>query len=461
VNPVTRTPRPKPTPRLGWLEATILMQTLLMALLFVPGITPARTLIRAFGTLWPMLPWAAVAASGRRPPQGLRMAAMPLLMVSAGWLLLSMAHPTTNALASGAAEVLLNISIFSPAFWVPALMTDTRQVRRLLLVIFGCNVIGVLMGIGQVYRPGTFNPPHMPMMEMLRKMGATSDANVKTDDGHEFIRPPGLTDGPGGAAMSGLPVALVGLALALSPVAWWKRAAASGLALSGVAIIFFSQVRVALIVLIVGILVLAGLLALGREVRKLALLAILGSALAAGAVGWVFQTGGTSVMKRFISLTEDQSSSVYYQNRGKFVAVGLTVFLPEYPLGAGLGRYGMMNAYFGDPFAPPARAAMWAETQIEGWIINGGIVLLVAGAGAVLAALATTARVALMSPDRELRYWAMVVAAMGTSIALMALGSHPFVGPVGLQFWMLTSAVAGADAIARRDRATRRTGAGP
>ena len=166
-------------------------------------------------------------------------------------------------------------------------------------------------------------------------------------------------------------------------------------------------------------------------------------------------------MKRFLALTEDKSSDVYYKNRGRFVENGLMVLLPEHPLGAGLGRYGMMNAYFGDKFAPADRAAIWAETQIEGWVINGGIVLLVAGGGAVLTALASTARVALKSPDRELRFWAMVVAAMGATIALMALGSHPFVGPLGLQFWILMAAVAGADAIARRDAGTGRPGARP
>ena len=258
-------------PAPGWLEATILMQTALMAVMFVPGIAPARTYIRAFGTLWPLLPWAVVAASGRKPPPGLKFAALPLLTVAAGWLALSVFHPTSNSLAAAVAEALLNISIFSPAFWAPALVTDTRQVRRLLMVIFACNVLGVMMGVGQVYRPNTFNPPYMPLLEQMRRTGQEGDANVKTDDGREFIRPAGLSDAPGGAALSALPVVLVGLALALSPIAWWKRASASALALPGVAIIFFSQVRIILIVRAGGIVVLAALLAMGQGGPQMAL----------------------------------------------------------------------------------------------------------------------------------------------------------------------------------------------
>ena len=39
----------------------------------------------------------------------------------------------------------------------------------------------------------------------------------------------------------------------------------------------------------------------------------------------------------------------YQENRGIFLTYTLQELLYEYPFGAGIGRWGMMSAYFGEP----------------------------------------------------------------------------------------------------------------
>ena len=54
--------------------------------------------------------------------------------------------------------------------------------------------------------------------------------------------------------------------------------------------------------------------------------------------------------------------------------------LYEYPLGAGLGRWGMAAGYFGTAGAP----GLWAEIQITGWMIDGGVIMIVVYGGAIV-----------------------------------------------------------------------------
>ena len=73
---------------------------------------------------------------------------------------------------------------------------------------------------------------------------------------------------------------------------------------------------------------------------------------------------------------------------GAFAAGGVgeaTVgeLLSEFPLGAGVGRWGMMNVYFGNPAAFRA-APIYVEIQLTGWLIDGGIPMWLLYGGAVL-----------------------------------------------------------------------------
>ena len=80
------------------------------------------------------------------------------------------------------------------------------------------------------------------------------------------------------------------------------------------------------------------------------------------------------------------SCSTFQEERGAFLTYTLSELLFEYPLGAGIGRWGMMHVYFGD-------ASMWeappihVEIQPTGWLLDGGVPLWVAMGGAIAAGL--------------------------------------------------------------------------
>jgi hypothetical protein len=138
------------------------------------------------------------------------------------------------------------------------------------------------------------------------------------------------------------------------------------------------------------------------------------------------------------------------------VEYALTTELVEYPLGAGMGRVGMMNAYFGNPMAPPDCSSLYAETQIEAWVIDGGVPLLLGSLAALAVALWSAARIALRGADRELSYWAIVVVVFGAIACLLSLGSMPFLSQIGIQAWVLLGGLFGADALAREEAAGRK-----
>ena len=77
------------------------------------------------------------------------------------------------------------------------------------------------------------------------------------------------------------------------------------------------------------------------------------------------------------------SRSLYYASRGAQLSSGFSEFLAQYPLGAGLARWGMMNVYFGDPAnldAPP----LWAEIQPNAWVLDGGVIFIALYVAALL-----------------------------------------------------------------------------
>ena len=46
---------------------------------------------------------------------------------------------------------------------------------------------------------------------------------------------------------------------------------------------------------------------------------------------------------------------------------------PRVLIGAGLGRWGMAAGYFGTASLP----GIWAEIQVTGWVVDGGILMLI------------------------------------------------------------------------------------
>ena len=82
---------------------------------------------------------------------------------------------------------------------------------------------------------------------------------------------------------------------------------------------------------------------------------------------------------------------------------------------------------------------IWVEIQFTGWLLDGGIPLMVAYLGAVLITAGFNLRVALSNRPGRIPYWAMLLFALNiASIAIMF--NYPlFIGQTGLEFWFLNA----------------------
>jgi hypothetical protein len=439
-----RRPTPAPKLRWGWLEALLIAQTLLPALLFVPGVSKVRASSRVLAYAIGLIAWAVIAWRGIPADRADRFPARPWLIVAAVWLLILVAHPGTYSLKAGAAHALLYLSVLAPAFWAGTQTESPGKVGRLLAILFVCNALSASVGLAQVFRPKTFNPPVIPALK--DKFGG-EQLMYKTADGRKILRPCGLTDTPGAAAQAGMIAALIGMAYAARPGPWWRRIACAGLGFAGVAVIYYSQVRFTMVMLAIGFSALTVLLLWRGKVATAMLLAAGGLGALVGGFAWAARSVGWKAVERFGTLLSGDPSSVYQKSRGYYVVEAFDRYLWEYPLGMGLGWWGMVHQAFGDP---RRTSPVWVEVMIPGWVIDGGFPLLIAYSGAIILALWDTARVALTSRDESLAFAASVVFALNLAIAAACFSYLPFVSSLGLQFWALAAAVHAADCRAVR-----------
>ena len=316
-----------------------------------------------------------------------------------------------------------------------------------MAILFLANAASALVGIGQFYQPQRFNPP------VIRPSGnlTVEDYTYETADGRKVVRPCGLTDTPGAACAAGMLAGLLGLGWSLQPIAAWRRLASLALALAGLTAIYVSQVRAALVTEAISVLALVAVLAVRRNVRRLARLALGGAVVFGGSLAWLARTEGGAVLERFRTLVQGNLRETYYSNRGHYVQAAFADQIWVTPLGAGLGRCGQAYVYFGDPAAGPGRGEMWAEVQWTMWAIEGGIPLIVLYSTAVALALADLLRIALTCRDRTLAFWAAIALALDVGIAATTFSFIPFVAPTGLQFWILAAALHAASQQATGD----------
>ena len=267
---------PAKEPGWGWLEWFVLSQTFIPALLFVPGMSPIRTLTRVSAYGVATLAWITLVWAGRRPPGAEAFPARPWLVFCSVWLGLSILHPNSYSLLAASAQAALYITILSPVFWAPLALTSSRQIGRLMALLFLCNALSAFLGIAQVFRPETFNPPVIPLMNNIFN---GENLMFVADDGRKVLRPCGLTDSPGAACGAGVVAALLGLCWALRPIAVWKRLASLGLAFLGVAVIYLTHVRTSLVMVGICLVALTGLFVFQRSYRQALLLVLSGAGL--------------------------------------------------------------------------------------------------------------------------------------------------------------------------------------
>jgi hypothetical protein len=135
---------------------------------------------------------------------------------------------------------------------------------------------------------------------------------------------------------------------------------------------------------------------------------------------------------------------LYSKSRGHFVQETFEVWIAQYPLGAGLGRWGQAYGVFGD-HSLDASGSIWVEVQWPGWVIDGGIPLLVAYVVALALAMISSLRIVLYCKDRELANWGAVICTLNMSVLATAFSQCPFVANSGAGFWLLAATLHSAN----------------
>jgi len=419
---------------LRWMEIFLAIQFLWGALIFIPGSQPYRGVIRALpyvSGLGLMGFYMLRSFAGSRPRGGGLLVSALLLLV------LNLLQPTSQ-LSAGIAQCVFQLSIAAPLFWAYKSVDAPEQLERLLVFVFLANLASAGLGILQVYYPDRFMPPQFSTQFTEQYLTSLS---YMGNDGRLIVRPSGLSDTPGGAALAGSLTALLGLGLSLRKRKPWQKVAILGAIGIGLDAVYLTQVRSLLLMAIVSAGVL-GFVAFRRgRVAGASWILVTGSALLVASFLWASSVGGTSISNRFIGLKDTGALQTFQAERGGFLNYTLTELLDQFPFGAGVGRWGMMNTYFGD--AAEFRAApIHVEIQLTGWLLDGGWPMwLLYGSAILMSLLATFKLTASRNPD--VAEMAMVVLALQVFIAGMTMAGPVFNTQLGVLFWTLAALLHG------------------
>jgi hypothetical protein len=435
-------------PRWGFPELFVISQTALPAMMFLPGSQMLRVPIRAGAFAISLLGLLYLWHAKRDPRRGSPAAQFWLLcaMIYLGFMLL---HPTTNSLKAGSAQIVLYLAVLAPVFWAPALVRWPKHLTRVLWLLLICNGVNSLVGVLQVYNPAVWMPEELSRGYANSPFGIESVSYVGPD-GRWIIRPPGLFDAPGAVCGPAMITVLLGLFFSARARGLVRKLGAIFLAMVGLAAIYLSHVRSSLIVVTITVLVLTGMLMfMQRQKLKGSLLLVLYGLLILASFSVAVVLGGQSVYERFATLFENDPFELYYASRGEQLEHGFRVLLVDYPFGAGLGRWGMINVHFGDHFNFKS-SPIWAEVQPNAWILDGGVILLSLYGLALAASSWTNLKMVIteVSPDRRL----LAVAVLAANIGMLALifSFTPFTTQIGMQYWLLSGALYGALALRPR-----------
>ena len=199
---------PSPREPWGWIELFVLVQLLWGALLFIPGAQPYRMAVRALPYVASL---GAFAFSLRRRTHGRLPTSGSWLLASFALLLVNLLHSETR-LNAGLAQVVFQISIAAPMFWVAGLVQQPGSPRS--------------AAVGHLRRersqrcssaycrstiPTWFLPPEFSALARSLNPAIIDALSYIGPDGQLIVRPPGLSDLPGGAAVAGLTTVVLGI----------------------------------------------------------------------------------------------------------------------------------------------------------------------------------------------------------------------------------------------------------
>lgn len=421
-----------------WVYAFILLQIGCQLALLSESTGPFRVPVRvaAFGASLVLL--IVVGGRGQRHPSN----------GAACWVLgivgLSLFYPTTNVLA-GIAQVAMYVAILAPLFWVPRIKIDLAALGRVILILWVFHTMSAGVGVMQVYFPGRLQPALSPIYAAMDE-DYVSDLSITTARGERVLRPMGLTDTPGGAAMAGFYAVLFALGFFLLDERLWMRALCVLSMTIGTVALYLAQIRSVLIMAAICTLVFMGMMLWRGRIAKLGMLVVVVTVVVVGGFGWAVSLGGQSVKSRLSSLVDTRPSEVYYRSRGVFLEQTINELLPQYPFGAGLGRWGMMSSYFGS--ADSTVESIYVEIQWTGWLLDGGVPLILAYSAALLLALAGAWKI-FRSPLRpepgnlygNLYIWGALLIAYNVSACALTFNYPIFMSQAGLEFWLLNACI--------------------
>jgi hypothetical protein len=420
----------------GLLEWFAISQTALPALLYLPGNQSFRGVIRgaAFGV---SILAFAFWFFGHRPRFPVRHPAQPWLLGVLCLLAAMLVHPDTYNLFAGVGQMTLYFAVFCPIFWVPSFVANRRTLIRVLAILLICNGINSVVGVLQVQDPDRWMPTEF---SPTYAGNARFNTSYVGPNGRIIVRPPGLYDTPGAVCAAGTVAALLGLIFSLEKSAAWKRAVALALALAGMSAIYLSHVRASFLVVLVMMATYTMMLTFQKQKLRVTGFLGLSGGLLAAALSVATILGGDSIQERFMTLFQGDPRTVYAENRGNFVQSAFSELLTEYPMGAGLARWGVVAGYAG----VPGSKQLWAEVQPAAWILDGGLFLLILYPLALLATLRWEWKLVRSLTDPDDRLWTAALVAANAGTLALVFTFVPFSTQIGLQFWFLEGLLHGA-----------------
>jgi hypothetical protein len=423
---------------LGFAEIFVISQTALPALLYLPGSQAIRLPIRfsAFGISLAAFAWYQVTST---TPTS-RSSVQPWVTGVMALLTLSLFHPETASMVGGLAQIGLYFAVMAPLFWAPEFVKTPEQLARILWILLLCSGANAVVGVLQVYDPNRWLPAEFSRVMTDAGIGLGSVTYIGRN-GVRIIRPPGLFDTPGAVAGPAMFAALFGLVFAASAIPAWKRLLSLAISGAGLAAIYLSQVRVSLVATVVMCAVYASVAFRQGRAARATQFGILAAGIVFGSLVLAVTLGGESISNRVGSLFASDPFTIYQGARGAQLDLTFYDLLFQYPLGAGLGRWGMAAMYFSSANANVA--PLWAEIQFTGWMIDGGVLMIAIYLGALIVPTLQQYRLALEARHSRLAVCAAVILAANIGPALMIISFTPFVSQIGVQYWFLAGALHG------------------
>jgi hypothetical protein len=302
-------------------------------------------------------------------------------------------------------------------------------------MIWAFQSLSAFVGALQVYFPDTFQPA----IASTLSDSYISGLKITLANGDRIFRPSGLTDSPGGAAGAGTYTILLSIGLWTNrPKPWFRVVLALSMGI-GMFALYLSQIRSLVVMVGISVFAMAAVHALRGRVRNFANISVLVATIAVIAFVAAVSVGGSDVATRLSTLVESSPTEVYYTNRGIFLEHTLTELLPQYPLGAGLARWGLLANYFGGP-----SSAIYAEIQWTGWLLDGGVLLMGIYAAMLVVTIRGVWRLARGSQNGEAAScasWAVMLVGYDLGTIALTFNFPVFMSSFGMDFWLLNAAI--------------------